>query len=194
MTIVIEPKSGVAFRVDKGTIIRVSDAEGKQCADLVAYNSRNKDELLSQGFTRLHNNKTTLNIGDHLYSNLDTPMLTIVEDKVGVHDLLYPPCNKYYYKSFHNIPGKTGCRDHLADALKEYGITYREVTDPFNIFMNTKVNGKGELEIHTPLSEAGDYIDIRAEMDLIVGISACADDIEGNNKCCTGINVTLDVK
>ncbi len=49
----------------------------------------------SQGFTRAYNDKATVAVGDHLYSNRDQPLLTIVEDTVGVHDMLFPPCSRH---------------------------------------------------------------------------------------------------
>jgi uncharacterized protein YcgI (DUF1989 family) len=60
-----------------------------------------------------------------------------VHDPLGVHDLLYPPCNERYYRQVHGLPGKTGCQEHLTEALAPFGILFADVTDPFNLFMNS---------------------------------------------------------
>jgi uncharacterized protein YcgI (DUF1989 family) len=55
------------------------------------------------------------------------------------------------------------------------------VTDPFNVFMNTEIDEAGRMVIHTPRSQAGDHLELRAEMDLIVAVSACAADVNACN-------------
>src|SRR5215208_2797974 len=109
----VPPKSARAVRLDHGQVLRVIDVEGEQVADLVAFNRDDPGEALAQNFTRMNNDKADLAVGDHLYSNRNTPMLAIEEDTVGVHDLLYAPCNSFYYQHHFGIESKTGCREHL---------------------------------------------------------------------------------
>ncbi|EID09280.1 DUF1989 domain-containing protein [Mycolicibacterium phlei] len=190
--VVIPPRSGHAFRLAKGQLLRVTDVEGEQVADLVAYNAADTSECLSQGFTRMYNSSTAVSTGDHLFTNRNNPILTITEDPVGVHDFLYPPCNRVYYERVPKIEGKTGCRDHLLAALEPLGFDLWQITDPFNIFMNTGVDDAGRPTIFRPKSRAGDYIEFRAEMDVIVGVSACADDTSVcNGGVCTSIAVEI---
>ena len=49
-----------------------------------------------------------------------------------------------------------------------------QITVPFNIFLNIGISKEGEIEILSPKSKAGDYVELRAEMDLVVGITACS--------------------
>jgi uncharacterized protein len=90
---VIAPMSARAFEVASGQVLRVIDVDGLQVADLVAFNAADPAEHFSQGFTRANNDKADVAIGDRLFSNLNTPMLTVVADTVGVHDMLFPPCS-----------------------------------------------------------------------------------------------------
>ena len=57
-------------------------------------------------------------------------------------------------------------------ALRPFGIPLKEVPYSFNIFMNVPI-GDGKMGIAEPLSKAGDYVDLRAETDLLVAISNC---------------------
>ena len=66
------------------------------------------------------------------------------------------------------------CFDNLSASLTQYGIAPEQIFVPFNIFMHAEVTITGEIDIQPPLSKAGDSIDLRAETDLIVGISACS--------------------
>ncbi len=72
---------------------------------------------------------------------------------------------------------KTGCRDHLLEAHEPLGFELGQVTDTFNIFMNTGIDDRGRPTIGLPKSRAGDDVELRAEMDLIVAVSSCADDL-----------------
>jgi uncharacterized protein YcgI (DUF1989 family) len=178
--LIVAPMSARAVRLSPGDVLRVTDIEGRQVADLVAFNAHDTAEHLSQGFTRANNDKAGLLVGDQLFSNLNSPMLTVVKDTVGVHDLLFPPCSRYLYEHVFGVHGKTGCREHLTDALEPFGIGFAQVTDPFNVFMNTAIDD-GRMAIYEPHSRAGDHVDLRAEMDLVVAVSSCAADVNACN-------------
>jgi len=180
-TIRIAPASAKAVLLSAGDVLRVIDVEGSQVADLVAYAAEDPGEYLSQGFTRLMLDRADVRVGDALVSTRATPLLRIVEDTVGVHDLLFPPCNTVMYEHVFGVRGKTGCREHLADALREHGIGFDQVTDPFNAFMHTRIGDDQRMTILAPVSRAGDHIDLRAERDLIVAVSACAGDVNDCN-------------
>ncbi|MEA2269847.1 MAG: uncharacterized protein QOD55_644 [Solirubrobacteraceae bacterium] len=189
----IAPKSAHALLLRSGQLLRVVDLEGAQVADLVAFNAADASEQFSQNFTRMNNDKVGVAVGDHLYSNLNTPMLRVEHDTVGVHDMLFAPCNAFFYERHFGIVGKTGCREHLTSALAEFGIGRDRVTDPFNVFMNTTVDASGGMVILQAPSAAGDHIDLRAEMDLIVAVSACAADVtDCNGGRCTGIGLVVE--
>jgi hypothetical protein len=189
---VIEPMSAYAFRLDRGDVLRVIDVDGAQVADLVAFSAADPAEHFSQGYTRANNDKAGLVVGDRLYSNVNTPMFTIVADTVGVHDMLFPPCSEFLYRHVFGVEGKTGCREHLTAVLEPYGIGFAQVTDPFNVFMNTAIDAEGRMAIYTPLSQPGDHVELRAEMDLLVAVSACAADVNAcNGAACTRIAVAV---
>ena len=103
-------------------------------------------------------------------------MLRIVDDTVGRHDFLLTPCSK---EMFHILYGDAdphqGCFGNLAAALEPYGIAADFLPTAFNCFMNVPVDGvTGEIKVLPPLSKPGDSIAFLAEMDLIVGLTACS--------------------
>lgn len=188
----IPPMSAHALRLERGDVLRVTDVSGSQVADLVAFNADDPAEHFSQAYTRANNDKAGVVVGDHLYSNVNTPMLTVVDDTVGVHDMLFPPCSAFLYRHVFGVEGKTGCREHLALVLEPYGIGFDRVTDPFNVFMNTAIDEEGRMAIYQPDSGSGDYLELRAEMDLIVAVSACAADVNAcNGQECTSIGINV---
>lgn len=101
-------------------------------------------------------------------------MLTVVDDNVGKHDILYPACSPAMYQYQHNIKEHhPSCWENLTENLQKLGID-EELPIPFNIFQNSQVSSSGKLKIEAPLSKPGDHIDLKAEMDLAVAVSACS--------------------
>lgn len=171
----IDPQSGSAFTVNQGQIIRIIDVEGEQVADMFCYAEDDINERLSSGHTTDYNGKIFLSKDDSLYSNRSNLMFTIVADQVGKHIMLYAPCSQeMFVKSYGAEEKHPNCLDNLVSELKNYGIQGSDISIPLNIFMNIEISQQGEITIHSPLSKAGDYIELRAEMDMIVGVTACS--------------------
>lgn len=171
----IPPRSGVAFLLDAGQTLTVTDIEGVQVADLLAYNSVDVREVISSGRTIDYAETIRLTAGNILYSNRSRPMLSIVEDSVGIHDFLLTPCSEATFRHFYpDQPVHRGCFGNLADALAPYGIEPDMIPIAFNVFMNVPVGIDGRIKVEPPISRAGDFIRFRAEMPLVIGLTACS--------------------
>jgi uncharacterized protein YcgI (DUF1989 family) len=183
---VIPPKSAIAYRVKKGDLIRITDLEGKQTCDFVAFNANNTKERISADYSMISNDlKSRLSVGDVLYSQLGNPLLTILEDSCGVHDLDFTMCNWRIHKYHFNRPTHAasggrfdGCQELLTWVLKDYGITKYDLESDFNFFMHTTTDPEtGKRYILESLSKPGDYVILGAEMDLICGTTTCPEDV-----------------
>lgn len=172
----IAPRSGTAFTINKGDLLTVIDPCGEQVADLLAYSQSDTCEVISSGRTFDYAARLFLSVGDTLYSNRSHAMLTIIADDVRRHDFLLTPCSK---DTFRILYGDTdphrGCFGNLANALKVFGIGEDDIPVAFNCFMHVAIDGEsGAISVRPPLSRAGDRIVFRAEMDLVIGLTACA--------------------
>jgi uncharacterized protein YcgI (DUF1989 family) len=178
----IAPRSGVAFTIDKGQRLTVIDPRGEQVADLLAFSRADVGEVISSGRTLDYASKIFLTAGDKLYSNRSNVMLDIVEDEVGRHDFLLTPCSKDTFRIIYgDEQPHRGCFGNLAAALAPYGVTEDMIPTAFNVFMNVPVDGvTGELRVEPPLSKAGDRIVFEAQMDIIIGLTACSA-LQSNN-------------
>ena len=178
---IIPPRSGTAFRLEKGQVLTVTDVEGVQVADLLAYNADDVREAVSNGRTFDYAETIQLTTGHVLYSNRSTRMLTIVEDTVGRHDFLLTPCSEATFRHFYpDQPVHRGCFGNLAEVLAPFDVEPDMIPCAFNIFMNAEMLPSGELKVLPPVSKAGDSITFRAEMDLIVGLTACSAELSNN--------------
>ncbi|HEY0101345.1 MAG TPA: urea carboxylase-associated family protein [Pyrinomonadaceae bacterium] len=177
----LEPQTGVGFLLARGQLLKIIDPQGEQVSDLTAFAQEDKSEWLSSGRTIDYANTIYLTTGHLLYSNRSRPMFTILEDTVGRHDFLLTPCSPDTFKILYDLHDyHPSCFENLTKNLAAFGITPDMIPTTFNIFMNVIVLPSGELRIDPPPSRAGDHILLRAEMDLIVGVTACSAEKSNN--------------
>jgi uncharacterized protein YcgI (DUF1989 family) len=187
----LEPQTGAGFMLGRGRRLKIIDPRGEQVSDLTAFAREDVSEWLSSGRTIDYANTIYLTAGHVLYSNRSRPMFTIVEDTVGRHDFLLTPCSRETFKllyDFHDY--HPSCFENLSKNLAPFGVRPDMIPTTFNVFMNVVVLPTGELRIDPPPSRPGDYITLRAEMDLIVGVTACSAE-KSNNYSFKPIDVEL---
>lgn len=177
----LEPQTGTALEVSRGQKIRISDPNGEQVSDLISFCRTDLNEWLSSGRTIDYANTIYPTSGHVLYSNRSRPMWTIVEDTVGRHDFLLTPCSPDTFRIIYGSEAyHPSCLENLTRALAPYGISADAIPTTLNVFMNVEVASSGEIDIRPPLSKPGDYIVLRAEMDMVVGITACSAELSNN--------------
>ncbi len=179
---IIPPRSGAAFLLKKGQCLKVTDPRGEQVSDFVCFNSNDTAEYLSSGRTIDYAETIFLTKGHAFYSNRSNVMFTMLEDTVGRHDFLLTPCSADTFRIIygHTQPHR-GCLGNLVEALAPYGIKDDHIPICFNVFMHVTVNSEtGAIAVLPPKSKAGDYIMIEAQMDLIIGMTACSAEMSNN--------------
>lgn len=172
----IAPRSGTAFTLDAGQFLTITDPCGEQVADLVAYSRADVREVISSGRSLDYAGRLWLTTGDTLYSNRSRPLLRIVADDVGRHDFTLTPCSADTFRILYGDDDPHhGCQGNLECALHPHGIGSDQIPVAFNIFMRVDFDAEtGKISVRPPLSQAGDSIVLRAETDLIVGLTACS--------------------
>ena len=164
----------------RGDVLRVTDPCGEQVSDLFAFEAGNAACALSSGRSIDYASKIYLTTGDVLWSNDSRPMFTILRDDVRRHDFLLTPCSQEMFEILYRHDGHhPSCLENLANAFEPFGIGAERITTTFNIFMRVDVTPEGVVAVKTPLSRAGDCIELRAEMDLVCALTACS--AEGSN-------------
>lgn len=172
----IPPKSGAAFLIKAGQYLKVTDPEGEQVSDMVAFSAADTGEFLSSGRSLDYASRLYLTTGDCLYSNRSREMFDIVADDVGRHDFTLTPCSKDTFRIIYGEQSPSGgCQENLERVLKPWGISPDRVPIAFNCFMNVAVDGEtGAIRVLPPLSQPGNSIVFRARMDMIVGLTSCS--------------------
>jgi uncharacterized protein YcgI (DUF1989 family) len=178
----LSPRTGIAFILRAGQFLKIIDREGEQVADLMCFNANDKAEYLSSGRTIDYAEKLFLTKGDLFYSNRSHVMFEMVEDTVGRHDFTLSPCSAEMFRIIYgDMNPHPGCFGNLCAALAQFEILPDQIHTTFNVFMHVDVDAtSGKISVLPPLSKAGDYILIRARMDLIVGLTACSAGMSNN--------------
>jgi urea carboxylase-associated protein 1 len=181
---VIEPGCGYSRRVRRGEVLRIVDLEGNQAVDTLFYNAHDPSERYSATDTIVAQKNLYLTTGSQLVSSEGNVLLTIVADTCGRHDTLGGACaaesNQVRYalekRHMHN------CRDTFLLELAEHQpeLSKRDITSNINFFMNVPVSPDGTLHFADGISAPGRYVELRAEMDVLVLISNCP---QLNNPC-----------
>jgi uncharacterized protein YcgI (DUF1989 family) len=175
-TIQIPAGTGRAVTVQAGQTLRIVNVEGKQVADFVAYSAGDLTESLSTVHTLVSLGRLFPTTGDRLRSNRRTPMVEIVRDDTGRHDMLIAACDPWRYEYDFNVKGHRSCSDNFLEALAPWGRARHELPHPVNFFQNMRYP-EGRVEFGESLARPGDVVEVRALMDLVAAVSACPMDL-----------------
>src|SRR4249920_2982861 len=167
---VVPPGEGWAEVVKRGQILRIVDQAGKQGVDFLCYHATNPEERYHAANTMKKARTTRLTTGHVLYSDVARPMLTIVGDSCGRHDTIGGCCSAPSNHLMYGVADVAGCRETFLRLLGRYGLGRRDIVANLNFFSNVPVGLDGKLAdtvFVDGLSKAGDFVDLRAEMDAL---------------------------
>jgi uncharacterized protein YcgI (DUF1989 family) len=181
--------TGWAGTLQKGQLLHVTAMTG---VALVCFNAHDLKERFDQARTKVYNMRIWIGAGEQLYSKLNNPMMTMVADGFagrGRHDLQYGMTSREVLAlaAREGVPARWahlkgtvvpthGCHETLAAVLQPWGITATEVPMPLNLFQHTEIDTSSGVIRPLPVRPATPVpVVLRAEMDLVVAVSACLD-------------------
>ncbi|MFQ3357168.1 MAG: hypothetical protein ACI85H_001141 [Paracoccaceae bacterium] len=174
----IPPRTGRAVRLSTGEAIQIVNTHGTQVVDTWCFNINDMKEFMSMEHNRVVTQSLFPKEGDMLYSNRRRPILHLETDtSPGRHDTLLAACDVYRYmmlgcKSYHD-----NCTDNLHGALSQNSLRSDVCPSPLNLWMNIPISVSGHTEWGMPLCKPGDFVVLRAQLDCVVVMSTCPQDI-----------------
>jgi urea carboxylase-associated protein 1 len=174
-----EPWTGI---LPTGGRLRFTDIAGTQSADTLFYAASDPAERYSSADTVRAQSNIFLTTGSVLLSSRGRPLVHIVADTCGRHDTVGGACSAesntcrfgVHTRYMHN------CRDNFLVGLARHGLGKRDLVPNINFFMHVPVTDAGRLDIVDGISKPGDYIEVVADMDVLVVLSNCP---QLNNPC-----------
>ncbi|RWA97844.1 urea carboxylase-associated family protein [Mesorhizobium sp.] len=192
----VPARQGRAVRLAKGQTITIINTHGTQVCDFWAFNAFDLREYLSMEHLHGYLSHITPKVNDTLVSNRRRPLLTFeFDDSPGVHDTVIAACDLYRYRLLGVTEYHDNCTDNLRMAMLAIGLRASEIPSPLNLWMNTPVRADGSIAWLPTVSKAGDRVEFRAKMDLVVVMSACPQDmvpINGENNMPVELHFRVD--
>lgn len=172
--------------IKQGQRLRIVDIEGNQGVDFLCYSVASPEERYHAANTLKKSGTLLLTTGHTLYSDVARPLMTIVEDTCGTHDTIGGCCSAPSNEMLYGVKSAPGCRENFLSELAKHGLGRRDIVANLNFFCSVPVHERNRLEPLTfapSPSRAGNYIELRAEMDVLAVISNCP---QVNNPCNSG--------
>ncbi len=193
--ITIPARRGKATTLKQGQQVRVINTHGQQVIDTWAFNREDLSECMSMEHVRTALGRILVHVGDTLVTTQRRPILRLMEDtSPGIHDTLLAACDRYRYELLGCTTYHENCTHNLAVALAELQLVPPKTPSPWNLFMNIPVQTDGQLSFEPPVSQPGDYVLLRAEIDCVVAFSACPQDkVPINGEACTPTEAHFEI-
>lgn len=168
--------------VRKGQTLRIEDSYGQQAIDTLFYNAGDYSERYSNQDTMREQGAAYITTGTRIVSNEGRVMLTMTADSCGRHDTAAGACSceSNTVRFGHGTKYLHACRDNFVLEVSRHGMGKRDVVPNINFFMNVPIEPTGEMTIVDGISAPGDYVELKAEMDVLLVISNCP---QINNPC-----------
>ncbi|MCM2293639.1 urea carboxylase-associated family protein [Allorhizobium sp. BGMRC 0089] len=168
--------------VKQGQILRIEDSYGQQAVDTLFYNAEDFSERYSSQDTMREQGAAYISTGTKIISNEGRVMLTMVADSCGRHDTSAGACSceSNTVRFGHGTKYLHACRDNFVLEVSRHGMSKRDVVPNINFFMNVPIEPSGEMTIVDGISAPGDFVELKAEMDVLLVISNCP---QINNPC-----------
>lgn len=192
---IIPARQGRAVRLSAGQALKMINVSGHQVVDTWAFSAADVSEFFSAEHWRATVGHIIPRVGDRLITNRRRAILTFEEDtSPGVHDTIIAACDVHRYALLGCTEYHENCTDNLRAAMRAIGVRDHETPSPLNMWMNIPVSPEGDTSWGEPVSKPGDYVVLRAEMDCIVAMSNCPQDILPVNagKCAESAYEVLD--
>ncbi|WP_454717425.1 urea amidolyase associated protein UAAP2 [Caulobacter segnis] len=179
---VVPARAPWLHEVKAGQTLRIVDLEGNQAVDFLAYSAADDAERYSAQDTIAAQNNIFLRQGSVLLSNEGAPMMTVTATAVAYHDTIGGACSceSNTLRYGHHTKSQHACVENFLVANAAQGRGKRDMVSNVNWFMNVPVEADGALGIVDGISAPGLYVDLRAEMDVVVVVSNCP---QINNPC-----------
>lgn len=174
-------RSGRAWEVPAGSVVRLSSVEGPQVGDLNLWNLHNPRERFWAARTR-QLQRSSMTTYDRFWSTLPSlrPLATVVGDSLAehpdaeaIHDLLGTRCDPYVNRMLAGEDFDYHCHSNLTRAIQGHGLTEHDVHDVLNVFQFAGLNEQGQYFMDACPARPGDHFEFFAEIDLLCALSTC---------------------
>jgi urea carboxylase-associated protein 2 len=158
-------------RLPRGQALRVCTPSGTSCVSLMAFSVADPSERLNLADTVKVQWSVRLGKGRVIYTDMGRVALALIEDSCGAHDAIVGPTTQASMAQALGPGAWRHSRHNFLTAAAKLGLSRRDVAVCLNLFAPVDVDPQGRFTWHPERRSAGDFVDLRAEMDLWVVLS-----------------------
>ncbi len=169
-------------------VLRLTDLEGGANAALMAWNARTPTDRLNLPDTLKAQHTAKLTRGHVLMSDMGRVLLSVTADTVGWHDPLgghgdaAEALAKYGERTYQDARNDwhRNAHDNFLVEMGKHGLGARDLVANVNFFSRHDADEEGRLTFHAGNAKAGDVVELRAEMDVLVVVTTCQHPLDPN--------------
>nr|WP_295888086.1 urea amidolyase associated protein UAAP1 [uncultured Devosia sp.] len=150
-----------------GDTIRIAQDAGPSAVSMIAWNATDTSERLNLPDTVKVQWTTAVAKGRVLFTDMGRVMFSVIEAASTAHDALVGGSTSATH------PGQRNTRDNFILVAGKLGLDRRDIPSAITFFAPVRVDAKGAFQWRQDLRVSGDYIELRAEMDLTIALSNC---------------------
>ena len=158
-------------RLERGDALRIVNTAGNSTVSLIAWCVADPSERLNLADTVKVQWSVGLCKGRILYTDMGRVALSIIEDTSGAHDTLVGPTTQASMAAALGDGAGRNSRDNFLAAAAKLGLSRRDVPTCMSFHAPVGVDADGRFVWQAKRRAPGDFVDLRAEMDLWVVLS-----------------------
>ena len=160
-------------RLRRGEALRIVDATGRSSVSMIGWRENDMSERLNCADTAKVQWSAALSKGRVILTDMGRVFLSLIEDTGGAHDLLMGGSTPASVLAAHGEPSRN-THDNFLAAASKLGLGLRDIPPCVTFFAPVSLDAQGRFIWNGARKKAGDFVDLRAEMDLVLVLSNCA--------------------
>ena len=157
----------------RGEGFRIIDDTGRASVSLLAWREEDPSERINCADTIKIQWSAAISKGRVILSDMGRVVFSVIEDTSGAHDLLVGGSTPASVLASTGASGRNTQENFLA-AVSKIGLDVRDIPPCITFFAPVALDSAGRFLWQEGRKRAGDFVDLRAEMNLIVVASNCA--------------------
>ncbi|MCY7279163.1 MAG: urea carboxylase-associated family protein [Phormidesmis sp. CAN_BIN44] len=158
--------------IQRGTTLRIIDLEGSRGVSMLCYDADNVVERYNAADTTKIQFNAFLKKGMVLYSDMGRVLFSLTEDTCGHHDTL-AGCSNVATNAEKYGNDSRNSRDNFLLALTKRNMGKKDIMPNLNLFSQVEIESDGSITWVEGASQAGCFVDLRAEMTVLAILSNC---------------------
>jgi uncharacterized protein len=172
-------------RLRRGEALRISDDSGRSSVSLIGWREEDTSERINCADTVKIQWSAAISKGRVILSDMGRVFLSLVEDTSGAHDVLVGGSTPASTLAAFGAPARNTQENFLAAATK-IGLGLRDIPPCVTFFAPVSLDAKGRFLWNSGRKRSGDFVDLRAEMNLVLVLSNCAHPLDPARPAASG--------